>query len=109
PEDQAEVEKILEAKGDFVFDVAVEVLPEFKVGNLKDIKVEKPVADVEDSAVNEALERIAAQNKPYEAKTKKTAKAEDGDRVIIDFKGEVDGVAFEGGTGEDLTVEIGSG
>lgn len=109
PEDEAEVAAALEAKGDLVFDVAVEVLPTIKLSDLKEIKAEKPVADVSDSEINETLERLAKQNRSFSPKDKKGAKAADGDRVTIDFKGEIDGVAFDGGSGEDMAVEIGAG
>lgn len=109
PEDEAEVAKVLEAQGDLVFDIAVEVLPKIEIADLKKIKVEKPVAEVSDAEVGESLDRIAKQNRPFAAKEKKGAKAADGDRLVIDFKGEIDGEFFEGGSGEDLTVEIGSG
>jgi trigger factor len=109
PENESEVARVLEAQGDLVFDVEVEVLPKIEIANLKEIKVEKPVADVADTEVDEALERIAKQNRPFSPKDKKGAKAAEGDRLTIDFKGEIDGETFEGGSGEGLTVEIGAG
>ncbi|MGG6496957.1 UNVERIFIED_CONTAM: FKBP-type peptidyl-prolyl cis-trans isomerase, partial [Bacteroidetes bacterium 56_B9] len=57
---------------------------------------------------DEAIKRIADQNKPYEAKGE-GAKAASGDRVTISFKGTIDGVAFEGGTAQDVPLVIGSG
>src|SRR3546814_8751252 len=54
------------------------------------------------------IEEFAAQMKRFED-APKTKKAAQGDQVIIDFAGSVDGVAFDGGTGEDMAVEIGSG
>jgi trigger factor len=109
PEDEAEVARVLEAKGDLVFDVSVEILPKIELADLKGIKAEKPVAEVSDDEVNETLERIAKQNRAYTPKDKKGAKAADGDRVTVDFKGEIDGALFEGGSGEDMAVEIGAG
>jgi trigger factor len=109
PEDEAEVARVLEAKGDLVFDVSVEILPKIELADLKGIKAEKPVAEVSDDEVNETLERIAKQNRAYIPKDKKGAKAADGDRVTVDFKGEIDGALFEGGSGEDMAVEIGAG
>src|SRR5205807_7479424 len=67
----------------------------------------KPVAEVSDADVDEAIKRIADQNRSYAAKGE-GAKAESGDRVTINFKGTIDGVPFEGGTGENIQVTIGS-
>ena len=58
--------------------------------------------------INEALDKIAEQNRPYAAKGE-GAKVENGDRVVIDFTGRIDGEPFEGGTGGDVGVNIGSG
>src|SRR5262249_17324147 len=68
----------------------------------------KPVAEVTDAEVDEAIQRIADQNRAYGAKGE-GAKAESGDRVTINFKGTIDGVPFDGGTGENIQVTIGAG
>src|SRR6185437_11291128 len=73
----------------------------------KDIKLRKPVADVADSELDEAIARIAEQNKPYAARAE-GGKAEKGDRVVISYVGTIDGEAFEGGTGAAAPVRIGS-
>jgi len=64
--------------------------------------------DVTESDVDEAIKRIADQNRSYTAKAE-GAKAETGDRVTINFKGSIDGTPFEGGTGEGIQVVIGAG
>src|SRR5947207_390390 len=69
--------------------------------------VEKPVAAVTDADVDEAIKRIADQNRTYAAKGEGT-KAETGDRVTISFKGTINGTPFDGGTGENILVTIGS-
>ena len=107
PEEKDEVEKLIEGKSDLAYTVAVEIVPPITLGNFKDIKIEKPVADVADSEVDEGLSRIAEQNKPFTARPE-GGKAEQGDRVVISYVGTIDGVAFEGGTGEDAPVLIGS-
>src|SRR6516162_7242700 len=58
--------------------------------------------------VIEALDRIAEQNRPFAAKAQE-AKVEKGDRVVIDFAGKIDGAPFEGGSGGDVGVNVGSG
>jgi trigger factor len=105
PKDQAEVEKALEAKGDLAFQVAVEVLPKFDVGTFEGLQLERLVAEVGDGEVDKALNRMADQNRPFSAKE---SGAETGDKVTIDFVGTLDGEPFEGGSGTDIDVVIGS-
>ena len=105
PESQEEVEKAMEAKGDLAFTVALEVLPVFELADLSDVTVKKPVADVTDAEITESLERMAKQNRSFEPKE---GSAVDGDRVVVDFVGRIDGTEFEGGNGEDIRVELGS-
>jgi trigger factor len=105
PESQDEIEKVMEAKGDLAFTVALEVLPVFELADLSDVTVTKPVTEVTDAEINESLERMAKQNRTFEPKT---GKAADGDRVLVDFIGRIDGTEFEGGKGEDIRVELGS-
>jgi trigger factor len=105
PESQEEVEKAMEAKGDLAFTVALEVLPVFELADLSDVTVKKPVAEVTDTEINESLERMAKQNRSFDTKE---GAAVEGDRVVVDFVGRIDGKEFEGGKGEDIRVELGS-
>ncbi|WP_234683868.1 trigger factor [Bradyrhizobium monzae] len=107
PTEQAEVEELLLGKSDLTYTVAIEVVPAIALADFKTFQVEKPVADVSDSDVDEAIKRIADTNRGYAAKAD-GAKAESGDRVTISFKGTINGEAFEGGTGEGIQVVIGS-
>ncbi len=107
PTEQKEIEDILAGKADLTYSVAIEVVPPITLADFKTFNVEKPVADITDADVDEAIKRIADQNRPYAAKGE-GAKAESGDRVTVAFKGTIDGVAFEGGTGENIPVVIGS-
>lgn len=88
--------------------VELEVLPEIPVPSLDDLKLERMVVEPGDAAINEALSKLAESQKRYETAAK-TYKAKDGDQVIIDFEGKVDGVPFDGGKGEGMAVVIGSG
>lgn len=108
PNEATEVEKIIGGQSDLAYTLALEVLPKIELADFKGIKLERQVAEVTDAQVNEALERIAEQNRPFAAKGE-GAKAENGDRVVIDFTGRLDGTPFEGGTGGDVGVNIGSG
>jgi len=88
--------------------VSLEVLPVIDAPNVDGITLEKLVVPVTESQVDEALGNIAGQNKSYKdaAKTKKAA---DGDQLIIDFVGKLDGVEFDGGKAEDAALVLGSG
>ena len=107
PTEQAEVEELLNGKTDLTYTVAIEVVPAIALADFKTFQVEKPVADVSESDVDDAIKRIADSNRGYAAKAE-GAKAESGDRVTINFKGSINGEVFEGGTGEGIQVVIGS-
>ncbi len=107
PADQAAMEAALEARGDLRFKVAVEVLPTFEIGDFSAIELERLTADVDDADVARTLERLADSRRAFVEKPE-TAKAEAGDRVTVDFDGEIDGAPFEGGEGRDIKVLLGS-
>jgi len=107
PEDKSEVENVISGKTDLSYTVAVEVVPKIALADFKAIKLEKIVADVADTDVDEAVRRLAEQNRTYTARAE-GAKAESGDRVVISFKGTVNGEAFEGGSGDNVPVRIGA-
>jgi trigger factor len=88
--------------------VSLEVLPEIAAPDLAGLKLEKLVVPVSDAEVDEALARLAGGQKSF-APAKKGKKAEDGDQLVIDFLGKLDGEPFEGGKGEDTPLELGSG
>ena len=108
PNEETEVAKVIGGQSDLAYTLAVEVLPKIELADFKGIKLERPVADVTDAQVSEALDRIAEQNRPFAAKGD-GGKVEKGDRVVIDFTGTLEGVPFEGGTGGDVGVNVGSG
>ena len=107
PTEQKAVEDILAGKSDLIYTVSIEVVPAIQLADFKSFTVEKPVADVSEADVDEAIKRIADQNRAFAAKDE-GAKAETGDRVTISFKGTINGEPFDGGTGEDIQVTIGS-
>jgi trigger factor len=108
PTEKKEVEQLLAGKSDLTYTVAIEVVPKIQLADFKSFSVEKPVVEVTDADVDEAIKRIADQSRPYVAKSE-GAKAENGDRVTINFKGTINGEAFDGGTGEGIQVVIGAG
>jgi trigger factor len=107
PTEEKAVEDILTGKSDLNYTVSIEVVPSIQLADFKGFSVEKPVADVTDADVDEAIKRIADQNRGYAAKGE-GAKAENGDRVTVSFKGSIDGALFDGGTAENIQVVVGS-
>jgi trigger factor len=107
PADKAAIEAALEARGDLNFKVALEVLPKFEVGEFSDLELERPVAEVEESEVEAALQRLAQDRRVYSDKPE-GAKAENFDRVTVDFSGTIKGEPFEGGSSQGIQVVIGS-
>ncbi len=87
--------------------LSYEALPEVPEADFSGVKLERLVVDVEDAAVDEALENLAGSANHFEARGK-TAKSRDGDQVVIDFLGKVDGEAFDGGAAEDYPLVLGS-
>jgi trigger factor len=108
PTEEKAVEDILTGKSDLTYTVSIEVVPAIKLADFKSFTVEKPVVEVTDADVDEAIKRIADQNRAFAAKGE-GAKAETRDRVTISFKGTIDGTPFDGGTGENIQVTIGTG
>lgn len=92
---------------DAAITVSLEVLPAIEAPSIEGLKLEKLVVPVTDAQIDEALGNIASQNKSYKDALK-TRKAADGDQLIIDFVGKLDGVEFEGGKAEDAALVLGS-
>jgi trigger factor len=88
--------------------VEMEVLPQIPAPSIEGLTIERLTAEVTDTQVDEAVNRIAEGN-PSFADAPEGHKAAEGDQVVMDFTGKVDGVAFDGGTGTDMAVVIGSG
>ncbi len=108
PENKDEIEAAMEAKGDLAFTVALEVLPKIELADISDVSLSKPVAEVPDSDVDAALERMAGQNRSFSDKGA-GATAVSGDRLMISFVGTLEGQPFDGGTGEGIPLDLGAG
>ena len=108
PEDKGEIENIIAGQADLSYSVALEVVPHIELADFSGIALERLVAEVGEAEIADALTKIADQNKPYNPKGE-GAKAETGDRVMVNFTGSMDGKPFEGGSGEDIGVNLGSG
>ncbi|MGB7285553.1 MAG: trigger factor, partial [Salaquimonas sp.] len=104
-EDEKEAEAILAGLADFEFKISYEVMPEITVPDLAKLKIERPVVDVSDAEVDEQVMKVAENARTYE---EKKGKAADGDRVIMDYLGKLDGTPFDGGKDEDAQLVVGS-
>jgi trigger factor len=92
---------------DVVVEMTYEALPPIPELDASKIKLNKLTIKADDASIDEALKNLAATAQNFED-NEKGAKAKDGDQVTIDFKGSVDGEYFEGGTGEDYPLVLGS-
>jgi len=90
---------------DIHVEMSYEALPEVPEFDMSGIVLEKLVVKADDASVDEALESLAASSQEFEDKD---GASEDGDQVVIDFIGKVDGEAFEGGAAEDYPLTLGS-
>ncbi|MBQ1497105.1 MAG: trigger factor [Sphingomonas sp.] len=94
--------------GDAEIKVELEVLPDVPTPAIDGLKLERLTVPVSEEEVNTQLKQLAGQQKAW-ADAPAKHKAAEGDQVTMDFAGTVDGVAFDGGTGTDMSVEIGTG
>ena len=106
PSEEAEIAAVMDGKGDLSFTMALEVIPDFDVKDHSGLELTRHVVEVAEDQIDETLKRIASQSKNFE---EKDGAAEKGDRVTINFVGTIEGNAFEGGTADDVALEIGSG
>jgi trigger factor len=107
-EDEKEIADLMAGNHDLAYSLAFEVMPAIEVGDLSKIALVKEIAVLSDEEVDAAVGRIAAENRPYSLRDK-AAKAEDGDRLTIDYVGTIDGEPFEGGKDENGQIVLGSG
>ncbi len=90
----------------FAYVATFEVMPEIELKGLDKIKIEKPEVTIGNDDVDDMLLSLRKQKATWESVERKSR---DGDRVIVDFKGELDGVAFDGGQGTEIPVILGAG
>ncbi len=103
-----ELEGVHESGKDVVVRVEVETLPEVPAPHIEGLKLERLTVEPTDEELQDRLKQLAGSQKSFDA-APASYKAEMGDLVIVDFEGKVDGEAFEGGKGEGMSVELGSG
>ncbi|GIM27551.1 trigger factor [Clostridium polyendosporum] len=108
PVDYPEIDVIEVGEGkDLVYTAKVTVYPEVELGKYKAVEAKKVAYEVSEEEVEKQLKSMQEKNARVETKTEGTV--ENGNIAVIDFKGYIDGVAFEGGEGTDYSLEIGSG
>ncbi|MBN4047848.1 trigger factor, partial [Oceanicaulis sp. AH-315-P02] len=105
---ETKADDVIAGKADLKFNINVDIMPEFTPADPAKLSIERPVCDVTDKEVDEAITRIAGDQKTFKDKTAKS-KAVDGDAVVIDFTGSIDGEKFDGGSAEDAEIVIGAG
>ncbi len=106
---EGDISKVLAGEADLAFELAVELMPEFEPTDISAISLVRPVYEPTDAEIDESLTSIADENKVYEKKGGKAPKAAEGDLVVINFVGRIEGEVFEGGTAEDVELVIGQG
>jgi len=104
--EEAAVERVIAGQSDLAYTVEMEILPPIALTDFKTIKLERLLAPVTDAEVDQAVEVIAEQNRPFAPKAESAGK---GDRVRVSFKGTIAGEPFEGGSAEDVPLQLGSG
>src|SRR5579863_5703535 len=106
PSEEGAVEGVIAGKSDLAYTVEMEIVPPITLADFKTIKLERLTAPVTDEEIDQSLQTIAEQNRPFVAKPEG---AEKNDRVTVSFQGTMNGNSFEGGSGEDVPIVIGSG
>ena len=106
PTEEGVVDGVIEGKSDLAYTVEMEIVPPIALTDFKTIKLERLTAEVSDAEVDQAVQALADQNRPYSAKDDA---ADKGDRVTISFQGTIDGQPFDGGSAEDVPILLGSG
>jgi trigger factor len=101
------LENVIKEHSDLEFTVKVDLMPEFELANLSELKAERLTAEVGDEGIKKSLERLAESQRTYSDKGEGAA-AEKGDAVTIDFDGTINGAPFNGGKAEDFDLTLGS-
>ena len=108
PEDQDEINRVIEGKADLAFDVSYEVLPPVELMDFKSIAYNQPVVEISDDELETEVKRVFRNNRGYEDKGDDAVVA-DGDRLGLSFVGKINGETFEGGSSDHAHVTVGSG
>jgi trigger factor len=108
PHFHGDLDAVIEGKADLEYEVHAEILPAFEPMDVSTLKLKRPVAEVAESDVEDALKNLAERQRNYAPRGEGEA-AQDGDLLVIDYAGRVDGEPFDGGQGEGQEIVLGSG
>jgi trigger factor len=106
---EGDLNQVVDGKADLSYELAMDLMPDFTPVDAATLELKRPVYEPSDAEVDEAVAELAKQNRTYEPRTGKSVKAKDGDMVVIDFVGKLDGEAFAGGSATDAELTLGSG
>lgn len=106
---EGDISQVIEGKADLSYEISFDVMPDIELMDLSGIELSRPVYEPSAEEVDEAVKDLASNNKTYEDRTGKSVKAKDGDMVVIDFVGRLNGEAFEGGSATDTELVLGAG
>ncbi|HEU4618756.1 MAG TPA: trigger factor [Gammaproteobacteria bacterium] len=103
-----EIEPIEAAEGgqEFAYRATFEVFPEIEIRPLADLSIERPVVEITEADIDNMIEKLREQRAEWRSVERK---ADEGDRVVVDFVGTIDGEPFEGGKGEEVPIVVGAG
>ncbi len=104
--EEGAVEGVIAGKSDLAYTVEMEIVPAIALTDFKAIKLERLTAEVTDAELDQALQALGEQNRPFIAKAEA---AEKGDRLTVSFHGTINGEPFEGGAAEDVPILLGGG
>lgn len=104
-EDQEEIERIIGGQADLAYEMSFEVLPKFDLADVATFNLERLVAEVDDDALNKALDDLVERSTTF--MPEEGRKAEDGDQVTISFVGKIDGEEFDGGKADNMPLVLG--
>ncbi len=95
-------------EGEMAFEAVFEVFPEVQIGDLSTASVEKLTTEVSDAAIAKTIEILRKQRRTFSLRPHEAA-AQEGDRVVVDFEGKIDGEPFAGGKADDFQFILGDG
>ena len=105
---EVELDEGYEPGKDAEVTVRLEALPDVPATNIDDLRIERLLVEADEAGVDEQVDRLVKSNKRWDEAPEGHA-AENGDLVVMDFEGKVGGTPFDGGKGDDMQVELGSG
>lgn len=107
PEDKDEIERVIKGEADLTYSMSFEVLPPIPLPDFAALELERLVADVEDPAIDEAIGALVERGVTFEPEEGRAG--ETGDRLVVDYTGQIEGEPFDGGTDEGAHIVLGKG